>query len=237
MGNPDKIVAVGLGEVLYDHDVVTDEYTFGGAPANFADHFLKCSRLISGPDAAEVHVVSAVGDDERGRAMSAELEARELCDGFCRVGERDFVTAKRSRGQSPVTPVGQQPARRSRCSASARRHADIWSRRKRNFRNATPLSGWAITETRRQPHLRSLSGVARLVSPGCLRRGDLRAAGSGRTGVALKANGWVYRDAVTARHSATSAAAARPSDQPGMTMNTRRRVELDFVPEALHLHI
>ena len=32
MGNPDKIVAVGLGEVLYDHDVVTDEYTFGGAP-------------------------------------------------------------------------------------------------------------------------------------------------------------------------------------------------------------
>ena len=50
MGNPDKIVAVGLGEVLYDHDVVTDEYTFGGAPANFADHFLKCSRLISGPD-------------------------------------------------------------------------------------------------------------------------------------------------------------------------------------------
>lgn len=31
MGNPDKIVAVGLGEVLYDHDVVTDEYTFGGA--------------------------------------------------------------------------------------------------------------------------------------------------------------------------------------------------------------
>lgn len=87
MGNPDKIVAVGLGEVLYDHDVVTDEYTFGGAPANFADHFLKCSRLISGPDAAEVHVVSAVGDDERGRAVSAELEARGLCDGLCRVGE------------------------------------------------------------------------------------------------------------------------------------------------------
>ena len=86
MGNPDKIVAVGLGEVLYDHDVVTDEYTFGGAPANFADHFLKCSRLISGPDAAEVHVVSAVGDDERGRAVSAELEARGLCDGLCRVG-------------------------------------------------------------------------------------------------------------------------------------------------------
>lgn len=86
MGNPDKIVAVGLGEVLYDHDVVTDEYTFGGAPANFADHFLKCSRLISGPDAAEVHVVSAVGDDERGRAVSAELEAAGFATGFAASG-------------------------------------------------------------------------------------------------------------------------------------------------------
>ena len=79
MGNPDKIVAVGLGEVLYDHDVVTDEYTFGGAPANFADHFLKCSRLISGPDAAEVHVVSAVGDDERRDA--AGVNAYEILPG------------------------------------------------------------------------------------------------------------------------------------------------------------
>ena len=85
MGNPDKIVAVGLGEVLYDHDVVTDEYTFGGAPANFADHFLKCSRLISGPDAAEVHVVSAVGDDERGvvdkRRDAAGVNAYEILPG------------------------------------------------------------------------------------------------------------------------------------------------------------
>ena len=32
-------------------------------------------------------MVSAVGDDERGRAVSAELEARGLCDGLCRVGE------------------------------------------------------------------------------------------------------------------------------------------------------
>ena len=104
MGNPDKIVAVGLGEVLYDHDVVTDEYTFGGAPANFADHFLKCSRLISGPDAAEVHVVSAVGDDERGRAVSAELEARGLCDGLCRVGELPTgVVDKRRDAAKPST--------------------------------------------------------------------------------------------------------------------------------------
>ena len=64
MGNPDKIVAVGLGEVLYDHDVVTDEYTFGGAPANFADHFLKCSRLISGPDAAAVSYTHSDAADE-----------------------------------------------------------------------------------------------------------------------------------------------------------------------------
>ena len=103
MGNPDKIVAVGLGEVLYDHDVVTDEYTFGGAPANFADHFLKCSRLISGPDAAEVHVVSAVGDDERGRAVSAELEARGLCDGLCRVGELPTGVVDKRRDAS-ITP-------------------------------------------------------------------------------------------------------------------------------------
>ena len=108
MGNPDKIVAVGLGEVLYDHDVVTDEYTFGGAPANFADHFLKCSRLISGPDAAEVHVVSAVGDDERGRAVSAELEARGLCDGLCRVGERLPASS---------TNAGMPPGQRLRDSA------------------------------------------------------------------------------------------------------------------------
>ena len=80
MGNPDKIVAVGLGEVLYDHDVVTDEYTFGGAPANFADHFLKCSRLISGPDAAEVHVVSAVGVVDK-RRDAAGVNAYEILPG------------------------------------------------------------------------------------------------------------------------------------------------------------
>ena len=86
---------VALGELLIDFTAQgagADGYPLmaahpGGAPANFADHFLKCSRLISGPDAAEVHVVSAVGDDERGRAVSAELEARGLCDGLCRVGE------------------------------------------------------------------------------------------------------------------------------------------------------
>lgn len=88
MENARKIVAVGLGEVLYDYDLETGEYSFGGAPANFADHFLKCARLVFGADAAEVHVVSAVGDDERGREVLGELEARGLCDSLCRVPGR-----------------------------------------------------------------------------------------------------------------------------------------------------
>ena len=86
MGNPDKIVAVGLGEVLYDHDVVTDEYTFGGAPANFADHFLKCSRLISGPDAAEVHVVSAVGDESAAARCRPNWRPAGFATGFAASG-------------------------------------------------------------------------------------------------------------------------------------------------------
>ncbi|WP_418992783.1 carbohydrate kinase family protein [Alistipes sp.] len=96
MDNPKRIVAVGLGEVLYDYDTETGEYTFGGAPANFADHFLKCARLVFGPDAAEVHVVSAVGDDERGRMVIDELRERGLCDALCRVpGGRTGVVNKR----------------------------------------------------------------------------------------------------------------------------------------------
>lgn len=55
---------LGLGEVLWD--VFPDGETFGGAPANFACH---CRSL--GADAA---VVSAVGDDERGRRAVAFLK-------------------------------------------------------------------------------------------------------------------------------------------------------------------
>ena len=55
---------VGLGEVLWD--VFPEGEAFGGAPANFACH---CRSL--GADAA---VVSAVGDDERGRRAMAFLE-------------------------------------------------------------------------------------------------------------------------------------------------------------------
>lgn len=81
------MVAAGLGEVLYDRDVETGVCTFGGAPANFADHFLKCFRLLCGGAAAEVYVVSAVGDDDRGRAVAAELAVRGLRDALCRSAE------------------------------------------------------------------------------------------------------------------------------------------------------
>ncbi|MDZ7638184.1 MAG: carbohydrate kinase [Bryobacterales bacterium] len=56
----------GLGEVLWD--VYPTEETFGGAPANFACH---CRAL--GADAA---VVSAVGDDARGRGALRFLDER-----------------------------------------------------------------------------------------------------------------------------------------------------------------
>lgn len=59
---------VGLGEVLWD--VFPDAEAFGGAPANFACH---CRSL--GADAA---IVSAVGDDERGRQARAFLEAHRV---------------------------------------------------------------------------------------------------------------------------------------------------------------
>ena len=61
------IVAAGLGEVLFDRDTVSGACTFGGAPANFAYHFLRCASLLA-PDARiESHVVSAIGTDRDGR--------------------------------------------------------------------------------------------------------------------------------------------------------------------------
>lgn len=91
-------VAVGLGEVLFDCDADTKAENFGGAPANFADHFLKCARLLAG-EGPQVHVVSAIGaaeaetieeytpsdrkecPDEKGRKVLTELRDREL--GYC----------------------------------------------------------------------------------------------------------------------------------------------------------
>lgn len=60
-----KLIAAGLGEVLFDHDIETGAYLFGGAPANFAYHFRQCAAFAC-PDACKVHVVSAIGADSEG---------------------------------------------------------------------------------------------------------------------------------------------------------------------------
>lgn len=65
----------GLGEVLWD--VFPDRETFGGAPANFACH---CRAL--GADAA---VVSAVGDDGRGRRTIAFLDEHGVDTSYVQV--------------------------------------------------------------------------------------------------------------------------------------------------------
>lgn len=94
MDRNDKIIVVGLGEVLYDHDVRVGSYTFGGAPANFADHFRKCAdRLFGEQNPVEVHLVSAVGvdadnqPDEWGGEVLRELRERSLMADISRVGE------------------------------------------------------------------------------------------------------------------------------------------------------
>lgn len=93
--NTKNIVAVGLGEVLFDRDKKSKskknkEGTFGGAPANFADHFFKCANAILGEGNADAYVVSAIGAivpdpdpvkrklDERGDKVMKELKDRHL---------------------------------------------------------------------------------------------------------------------------------------------------------------
>jgi len=61
-------LVVGLGEILWD--LLPSGRQMGGAPANFAFH----ARTLG----AESAVVSAVGDDEPGRAILAELDRRGL---------------------------------------------------------------------------------------------------------------------------------------------------------------
>jgi fructokinase len=61
-------LVVGLGEILWD--LLPSGRQMGGAPANFAFH----ARSLG----AESVVVSAVGDDEPGRAILAELDRRGL---------------------------------------------------------------------------------------------------------------------------------------------------------------
>lgn len=59
---------ISLGEVLWD--VFPDGEQFGGAPANFA-----CHAAIAG---ADVSIVSAVGDDDRGHKATAILEENRI---------------------------------------------------------------------------------------------------------------------------------------------------------------
>lgn len=58
-------IVVGLGEVLWD--VFDNEAHFGGAPANFASHAAALG--------AEAHMVSCVGEDERGEEALRRLRA------------------------------------------------------------------------------------------------------------------------------------------------------------------
>ncbi|MDT8388953.1 MAG: carbohydrate kinase [Lentisphaeria bacterium] len=63
MNRSGKVTIAGIGEVLWD--CFPDHEAFGGAPANFACH---CCSL-----GAEAHVISAVGDDDRGAQAKAFL--------------------------------------------------------------------------------------------------------------------------------------------------------------------
>ncbi|NND95938.1 MAG: carbohydrate kinase, partial [Pirellulaceae bacterium] len=69
-----KSVIVGLGEILWD--LFPDGAKFGGAPANFA-----CSAAGLARDAAEVLVVSAVGNDELGDKAIASLQDHRVDTG------------------------------------------------------------------------------------------------------------------------------------------------------------
>lgn len=62
-------VIVGLGEILWD--LLPSGPRFGGAPANFA---CAAARLMG--DSAQVHMVSAVGEDALGDQALAELRQR-----------------------------------------------------------------------------------------------------------------------------------------------------------------
>lgn len=62
-------VIVGLGEILWD--LLPSGPRFGGAPANFA---CAAARLLG--DSAEVHLVSAVGEDALGDQALEELRTR-----------------------------------------------------------------------------------------------------------------------------------------------------------------
>lgn len=60
---------IGIGEILWD--VFPDGPRFGGAPANFA-----CSAAELSQETARISMLSAVGDDELGRAAMEALRTR-----------------------------------------------------------------------------------------------------------------------------------------------------------------
>lgn len=93
--------AVGLGEALFDHDLTTDAYHFGGAPTNFAYHFSQCAAFALRGRCA-VHVVSAVGADASGIPdawgvkIAEELAARGIQAELSRVrGARSGIVDKK----------------------------------------------------------------------------------------------------------------------------------------------
>lgn len=111
-----KIVIVGLGEVLFDCDEQRTQPQFGGAPANFADHFLKCAELLYGPDAVEVYVVSAIGadaagrPDEKGATVLEELRLRGLRHVLTYVKDRPTGIVNKRRDASGSNTYDIRPA-------------------------------------------------------------------------------------------------------------------------------
>ena len=63
-----KPIVVGIGEILWD--MLPTGKKIGGAPVNFVYH---ASRL-----GAEGYAISAVGNDELGRALLQELDERSI---------------------------------------------------------------------------------------------------------------------------------------------------------------
>ena len=82
-------IIVGIGEVLWD--IFPDGPRFGGAPSNFA-----CSTAELAQDAAQVFVVSAVGNDELGRRAIQSLAGH-------RVGVDNVQTHVKETGKVLVT--------------------------------------------------------------------------------------------------------------------------------------
>ena len=73
-----KKVIAGIGEVLWD--VIDGKKLPGGAPANFAGHFLRNDVRSE----YECMVVSAVGRDNDGQRLKKSVFGCRSCSGFFR---------------------------------------------------------------------------------------------------------------------------------------------------------